>query len=46
MAALSLGLLTSLSWIPTAYADKKTAADYYVDTLPGAPEPLLKMHAG
>lgn len=24
----------------------KTAADYFVSSLPGAPEPLLKMHAG
>jgi hypothetical protein len=28
-----------------AVADK-TAADYFVSSLPGAPEPLLKMHAG
>lgn len=29
----------------SAVADK-TAADYFVSSLPGAPEPLLKMHAG
>lgn len=32
--------------MPVARADK-TAADYYVKSLPGAPDgPLLKMHAG
>ncbi|KAL1612571.1 Cell death protease [Paraconiothyrium brasiliense] len=41
------GLLISLSWLPgSAVADAKTQADYFVHSLPGAPEPLLKMHAG
>jgi len=32
--------------LPTAYAEK-TAGDYFVHSLPGAPDgPLLKMHAG
>ena len=40
--ALLLSCLPSLS----VQADK-TAADYYVRSLPGAPDgPLLKMHAG
>ncbi|KAF2266717.1 pheromone-processing carboxypeptidase kex1 [Lojkania enalia] len=43
--ALVGGLLAALSWIPAAAADK-SQADYYVHDLPGAPEPLLKMHAG
>lgn len=39
-------LILSLLLLPAAYADK-TAADYYVHSLPGAPDgPLLKMHAG
>lgn len=37
------GLLT-LSWLPQAAA--QSASDFYVSSLPGAPEPLLKMHAG
>jgi len=42
-AAAVLGLLSTLG---VAGADK-TAADYYVHSLPGAPAgPLLKMHAG
>ncbi|KAH6652674.1 pheromone-processing carboxypeptidase KEX1 [Truncatella angustata] len=40
------GLLMLASWVPTASADK-TAADYFVHSLPGAPAgPLVKMHAG
>lgn len=46
LVALAYGLLASMSWIPNAYAVDKTAADYFVHSLPGAPEPLLKMHAG
>ncbi|KAF2204713.1 alpha/beta-hydrolase [Delitschia confertaspora ATCC 74209] len=46
MAALAYGLLASMSWIPGSSAEDKTAADYFVSSLPGAPEPLLKMHAG
>ena len=39
--------LTLLSCLPSASAQMKTAADYFVHDLPGAPEgPLLKMHAG
>lgn len=51
------GLVASLSLIPGSSADTpdnlsgpqppaKSQADYYVHELPGAPEPLLKMHAG
>jgi carboxypeptidase D len=44
LAVCSLLLLSAL--IPVALAGK-TAADYFVHSLPGAPEgPLLKMHAG
>jgi carboxypeptidase D len=45
MAALACSLLYSVALIPGALAEK-TAADYFVHELPGAPEPLLKMHAG
>jgi carboxypeptidase D len=43
----AMALLGLLSSMPAALADK-TAADYFVHSLPGAPEgqPLLKMHAG
>lgn len=34
-----------LAWAGIAVADK-AAGDYFVHSLPGAPEPLLKMHAG
>ncbi|KAJ4292380.1 Cell death protease [Kalmusia sp. IMI 367209] len=43
--ALLGGLLASLAWLPGTGADK-SQADYFVHSLPGAPEPLLKMHAG
>ncbi|TPX17616.1 uncharacterized protein E0L32_012096 [Thyridium curvatum] len=37
----------ALSWAGMARAQDKTAGDYFVHSLPGAPEgPLLKMHAG
>lgn len=39
-------LLCSTAWLPLAFAADKKAADYFVHSLPGAPEPLLKMHAG
>lgn len=39
------GLLATLSWLPGVVADK-TQADYFIHDLPGAPQPLLKMHAG
>jgi carboxypeptidase D len=44
---MAVGLISLLSAVPAALADK-TAADYFVHSLPGAPEgqPLLKMHAG
>ncbi|KAF2466966.1 pheromone-processing carboxypeptidase KEX1 [Lindgomyces ingoldianus] len=45
-SALVGGLLASLSWIPSGVVADKTSADYFVHELPGAPEPLLKMHAG
>lgn len=45
-----LSLLWSLAlflWVLPAWGAEKTAADYYVKSLPGAPKgPLLKMHAG
>lgn len=42
-----LGLLGILSVVPVVRAEK-SAADYFVHSLPGAPKdaPLLKMHAG
>jgi len=42
-----LSLLGILSVVPAVHAEK-SAADYFVHSLPGAPEgkPLLKMHAG
>lgn len=46
------GVLTMLSWtislvLGPVLATASSAADYYVHSLPGAPEgPLLKMHAG
>ncbi|KAF2491000.1 pheromone-processing carboxypeptidase KEX1 [Lophium mytilinum] len=45
LAALACSLFYSAALVPGALAEK-TAADYYVHELPGAPEPLLKMHAG
>ncbi|KAF2672778.1 carboxypeptidase B-like-like protein [Microthyrium microscopicum] len=39
-------LFLLLSTVSAQAADKKCAADYFVHSLPGAPEPLLKMHAG
>ena len=40
-----LSFLIATFFLPVVAAEK-TAADYYVKQLPGAPEPLLKMHAG
>lgn len=40
-----LTALLSAIWLPSANAEK-TASDYFVKSLPGAPSPLLKMHAG
>lgn len=42
---LATTLLAS-SWVPAAQAAEKTAADYYIHDLPGAPQPLLNMYAG
>lgn len=39
------GVLATLSWLPNVMA-VKTQADYFIHDLPGAPKPLLKMHAG
>jgi len=41
-------LLATLAMLPgsAAQAQAKTQADYFVHDLPGAPQPLLKMHAG
>lgn len=42
----SICTLLLLCVVPAVHADK-TAADYFVSSLPGAPDgPLLKMHAG
>jgi carboxypeptidase D len=39
--------ILSLAMLPSLAAAEKSAADYFVHSLPGAPEgPLLKMHAG
>ncbi|CAK1362592.1 Pheromone-processing carboxypeptidase kex1 [Cercospora beticola] len=38
--------LFALSWLPSAFAAAKSAADYYVSDLPGAPEPKLDTWAG
>jgi len=43
---LSICGLLSIAMLPAATIADKTAADYFVHSLPGAPEPLLKMHAG
>lgn len=40
------GLIATVSWLPSIMAAEKTQADYFVHDLPGAPLPLLKMHAG
>jgi len=46
MAGLLIGLSLLACW--PASVNAKTAADYYVRSLPGAPEgiPLRKMYAG
>jgi carboxypeptidase D len=42
-AAMAIGLLGT----PAAAQGSKTAADYFVHSLPGQPDgPLVKMHAG
>ncbi|KAK3670525.1 Cell death protease [Recurvomyces mirabilis] len=38
-------LALAFAWLPLAVAEK-TAADYFISSLPGAPEPLLKQYAG
>ena len=44
--SLPLATLLSLAYLPRlAFADK-TAADYFITSLPGAPQPLLKQYAG
>lgn len=46
MRISSIWTLLLLLVAPAVQADK-TAADYFVKSLPGAPDgPLLKMHAG
>lgn len=46
LSTAAWSLLTASLWPSVAVAEK-TAADYFVHSLPGAPEgPLLKMHAG
>lgn len=45
--AVFLSTLLSLTCFSTpAMAADKTAADYYIHSLPGAPSPLLNMYAG
>ncbi|KAK4996389.1 Cell death protease, partial [Elasticomyces elasticus] len=39
-------VLLSTACLPSISTAAKTAADYFVHSLPGAPQPLLKMHAG
>ena len=39
-------IVTLLIFAAPAKAADKSAADYFVHSLPGAPEPLLKMYAG
>lgn len=39
-------LLSSICFSASAVAADKTAADYYIHSLPGAPQPLLNMYAG
>ncbi|KAK3326435.1 Alpha/Beta hydrolase protein [Apodospora peruviana] len=36
----------ALSWTSPTVAAEPAAGDFFVHSLPGAPEPLLKMHAG
>ena len=43
---LSFVALLSTSWLPWTLAQESSAADYIVHSLPGAPDPLLKMWAG
>lgn len=43
---LWVSALLSAICLPFAQAQEKTAADYFVHSLPGAPDPLLKMYAG
>lgn len=43
----AISALISLAWLPFAQAEDKSAADYYIHDLPGAPpEPRLDMYAG
>lgn len=44
--AMIVCLLLSSAMLSQLVKADMTAADYYVHSLPGAPEPLLKMHAG
>jgi len=44
--ALLGGLIATVAWLPAIMAQEKTQADYFIHDLPGAPKPLLKMHAG
>lgn len=48
MRAFTQALALAAAWLPAvAAASDKTAADYFIHSLPGAPPgPLLKMHAG
>jgi len=44
--AIFLSTFLSSLCLPAHAAADKTAADYYIHSLPGAPEPLLNMYAG
>lgn len=44
---LAVAALAALSWVIPAVSADKSAADYFVHALPGAPAtPFIKMHAG
>ena len=38
--------MVTMALLPVVHAAEKSAADYFVHSLPGAPSPLLKMYAG
>ena len=47
VTALVAAAVTALSWASVADAAGKSAGDYFVHSLPGAPAgQLVKMHAG
>lgn len=47
LTKMSTWALSTLLLLSPAIVSAKSAADYYIHSLPGAPDgPLLKMHAG